>query len=179
MAGLSTDFAFDINKAMEDHSIRLSYTGEFTNDLINVLLGMSKGAVKLGKVQKKVYNIMIESLENLVRHASKSVEVPYPAIFILAQDDQYHYVCTGNKIHNNDVPALKQKLDKANKLDKKGLRTWYNEVLMDGKTPSDEEGAGLGIIDMAMKSQHNLHYEFKPINDHNSFFVLKVMIASN
>ena len=179
MAGLSTDFAFDINKAMEDHSIRLSYTGEFNTDLINVLLGMSKGSVKMGKVQKKVYNIMIESLENLVRHASKSVEIPYPAIFILAQDEQFHYVCTGNKIHNNDVPALKVKLEKANGLDKQGLRSWYNEVLMDGKVPSDEQGAGLGIIDMAMKSQHNLHYEFIPINENNSFFVLKIMISSN
>lgn len=164
---------------MEQHSIRLSYTGEFNSDLINVLLGMSKGSVKLGKVQKKVYNIMIESLENVVRHASKSVEIPYPAIFILAQDEEFHYVCTGNKIHNDDIPPLQAKLEKANSLDKEGLRNWYNEVLTNGEIPSDKDGAGLGIIDMAIKAKTKLHFEFTPINKSNSFFVLKVRIASN
>ncbi len=177
MLDLPKNFAYNINKTMEQHSIRLSFTGEFTNELISVLLGMAKGTVKMGTFQKKVYNIMIESLENLVRHASKSGEVPYPAIFLLAQDEEHHYVSTGNKIHNKDIDALKSKIDKANRLNRDELRGWYNEVLMNGKIPSDSEGAGLGIIDMAIKSGNPLVYEFVEMSENHSFFVLKIRIS--
>ncbi len=178
MGEVSTSFAYNLNKEMEEHCIRLSYTGEFNVDLISVLLAMSAGGGKMGAVQKKVYNIMIECLENLVNHASSSTDNPFPAIFILAQDDQYHYLCTGNKIHNDDIPVLKSKLDKANSKDKKELRNWYNEVMINGKIPSDTTGAGLGIIDMALRSGNALHFEFTPIDDSNSFFVLKIKIKS-
>lgn len=178
MTQVSTDFAFKLNKTMEEHSIRISYTGEFNAELTSVLLGMSKSTAKMGAVQIKVYNIMIESLENVVRHASKSIESPYPAIFILAQNEDYHYVCTGNKIHNDDIPPLQKKLDQVNSLTKEKLRSWYNEVLINGETPDDSRGAGLGIIDMAIKSQSKLHYEFTPINESSAFFVLKIKIKS-
>ena len=174
----STDFAFKLNKTMEEHSIRISYTGEFNTDLISVLLGMSGNSAKMGTVQIKVYNIMIESLENVVKHASVSVENPYPAIFLLAQDDEYHYVCTGNKIHKNDIPSLTEKIEKTNSLTREELRAWYNQIMVNGDTPDDTKGAGLGIIDMALKSKNKLHFEFTPIDDLSSFFVLKIKVKS-
>lgn len=176
MGEVPTNFAYSLNKTMEEHAIRLSYSGEFNADLISVLLGMSKGTVKMGTAQKKVYNIMIESLENVVRHASSSNENPYPAIFILAQDEDYHYVCTGNKMHNSEIPPLKSKLEKANNCDRTQLRTWYNQVLTNGEIPTDNKGAGLGIIDMALKSQEKLHFVFTPIDEETSFFVLKIRV---
>ena len=163
---------------MEEHCIRISYTGEFNPELTSVLLGMSKGREKMGAVQIKVYNIMIESLENIVRHASKSVESPYPAIFILAQDESFHYVCTGNKIHKDDISSLKEKIDKVNSLTREELRAWYNDILVNGETPNDSRGAGLGIIDMALKSRDKLHYDFTPINESSAFFVLKIKVKS-
>lgn len=174
----STDFAFKLNKTMEEHSIRISYTGEFNTDLINVLLGMSRDGSKMNTVHIKVYNLMIESLENVVRHASESVENPYPAIFVLAQDDDYHYVCTGNKIHKKDIASLKEKIDTANNSTKEELRAHYNEIMVNGETPDDIQGAGLGIIDMALKSKNKLHYDFTQIDDNSSFFVLKIKVKS-
>lgn len=174
----STDFAFKLNKTMEEHSIRISYTGEFNTELISVLLGMSRESSKMGTVQIKVYNIMIESLENVVRHASKSVENPYPAIFVLAHDENFYYVCTGNKIHKDDIASLKEKIDKANNSSREELRAWYNDIMVNGETPDDIKGAGLGIIDMALKSRDKLHYEFTPIDDSSAFFVLKIKVKS-
>ncbi|MFT6716092.1 MAG: hypothetical protein ACJA0Q_000721 [Saprospiraceae bacterium] len=174
----STDFAFKLNKTMEEHSIRISYTGEFNTDLISVLLSMSRDSAKMGTVQIKVYNIMIESLENVVRHATVSVENPYPAIFLLAQDNEYHYVCTGNKIHQDHIPELKDKIDKVNNSSREELRASYNQIMVDGETPDDVKGAGLGLIDMALKSKSKLHYEFTPIDDLSSFFVLKIKVKS-
>jgi hypothetical protein len=174
----STDFAFKLNKTMEEHSIRISYTGEFSTDLINVLLGMSRESAKMETVHIKVYNIMIESLENVVRHAEASVENPYPAIFVLAQDDDFHYVCTGNKIHNNDIPALTNKINKTNSSTREELREVYNEIMLNGKTPDDNTGAGLGIIDMALKSRNKLHFKFTPIDESSAFFVLKIKVKS-
>ena len=163
---------------MEEHSIRISYTGEFNTDLINVLLGMSRDSAKMQTVHIKVYNIMIESLENVVRHAEASLENPYPAIFVLAQDDDFHYVCTGNKIHKKDIPALTDQINKTNNATREELRAVYNEIMTNGKVPDDMNGAGLGIIDMALKSRNKLHFEFTPIDDLSAFFVLKIKVKS-
>ncbi|MFT6747102.1 MAG: hypothetical protein ACJAZ2_001450 [Glaciecola sp.] len=174
----STDFAFKLNKTMEEHSIRISYTGEFNIDLINVLLGMSRDGSKMSAAHIKVYNIMIECLENVVRHTTASVEKPYPAIFVLAQDDDWHYVCTGNKIHVNDIPSLTEKIEKTNNSTREELRSWYNKIMVNGDTPDDSNGAGLGIIDMAIKSRNKLNYDFTPIDELSSFFVLKIKVKA-
>lgn len=175
---ISSDFAYNIHQIMEKESIHLCYSGEFTPELINVLLMMAKKNVDERGVLKKVYNIMIESLENLTRHATQNNDENYPAIFVIGKDDQHHYLATGNKIPASEQEGLEYRLKKVNQLDKKGLRAWYNEVLLSDDMPTDKSGAGLGIIDIALKSGHPLDYEFvKMDHDENHlFFVLKMKV---
>jgi hypothetical protein len=51
----------------------------------------------------------------------------------------------------------------------------YREVLSNGEF-SHKGGAGLGIIDISIKSGSQLHYSFSQVNDNSSFYVFEVCI---
>jgi hypothetical protein len=44
---------------------------------------------------------------------------------------------------------------------------------------SEKGGAGLGFIDIARKTGNPLEYHFEPIDEKNSFFLLKTSINKN
>lgn len=173
---INSQFAYETHQLMEDNSVRLSYSGEFSPDLITVLLLMAKSNIGGRSIMKKVYNIMIESLENLTKHALKNEGDKYPATFVLGKDDDFYYLATGNKISNKEIDALKEKLIKANSLEKEGLREWYNEILTNERELNVRGGAGLGIIDMAIKSGNKFEFDFEKIDGENSFFTLKIKV---
>ena len=176
MENMNSQFAYDTHQLMERSSVRLFFSGEFSSDLITVLLLMAKSNIGGRSVMKKVYNIMIECLENLTKHSYKNEGDQSTAIFVLGKDDEFYYLATGNKIDNRNIIELRDKLEKANSLDKKGLADWYNEILKNDIELSDRGGAGLGIIDMALKSENKFDFHFKELDSRNSFFTLKIKV---
>lgn len=176
MESVSSKFAYETHQTMEDFSVKLSFSGDFTSDLITMLLLMARSNIGQRAVMKKVYNIMMESLENLTKHAAKNNDTKNPAIFLLGKDDHFYFLATGNRIPTKEVDGLKKKLDSINNLDKQGLRDLYNKVLTSGEGLTDRGGAGLGIIDMAMKSGFPFVYEFLEIDEEFSFFNLKIKV---
>ena len=172
----SSQFAYDTHQLMDVKSVRLSFSGEFSPDLISVLLLMAKNTIGGRPVMKKIYNIMIECLENITKHAFISEGDTFPAIFVLGKDNDFYYLATGNKIIQDEIPILQGRLEKVNGLDRVGLKNWYNDILTDDEGLSQNGGAGLGIIDMALKSKHKFEYSFHKIDVDHSFFTLKVKI---
>ena len=94
----SSQFAYDTHQLMDVKSVRLSFSGEFSPDLISVLLLMAKNTIGGRPVMKKIYNIMIECLENITKHAFICESDTFPAIFVLGKDNDFYYLATGNKI---------------------------------------------------------------------------------
>lgn len=176
MDNINSQFAYETHQLMEGNSVRLSFSGEFSPDLITVLLLMARSNIGGKSVMKKVYNIMIECLENLTKHALKNEGDKFPAMFVLGKDDDFYYLATGNKILKEEIEVLSNKLEKANSLDREGLRNWYNEILMSEENLSNKGGAGLGIIDMALKSGEKFDFSFEDIDGKNSFFTLKIKV---
>ncbi len=176
MDKVSSQLAYDTHQLMEESSVKLSFSGQFNPDLITMLLLMAKNNIGGRAVMKKIYNIMIECLENLTKHSLQSDDTEFPAIFLFGKNDDSYYLATGNRVDEETKNQLQQKLEKANSLDKAGLRNWYNEILMSDTGISERGGAGLGIIDMAMKSGHPFNFTFDKIDSEFSFFTLKVQI---
>tara|TARA_B100000795_G_scaffold63246_1_gene42647 strand:- start:332 stop:862 length:531 start_codon:yes stop_codon:yes gene_type:complete len=173
---MNSQFAYEIHQLMESGDVRLSFSGEFSPDLITVLLLMAESNIGDKSVMKKVYNVMIECLENLTKHSLKVEGDQFPAMFILGKDDDYYYLATGNKIASNEVQELEEKLIRVNSSDKKDLIFWHNEILTSETSISSKGGAGLGIIDMALKSGNKFEYSFDKIDDFNYFFTLKIKV---
>ena len=176
MKNINSQFAYETHQLMEGGDFSLSFSGEFSPDLITVLLLMAKSNIGDKSVMKKVYNVMIECLENLTMHSLKAEGDQFPAMFLLGKDEDYYYLATGNKIASSKVKELEEKLIRINSLDKKGLIFWYNEILTSETSFNSKGGAGLGLIDMSLKSGNKFEYSFNQIDDSLSFFTLKIKV---
>lgn len=169
---------------MEEEHILLSFKGEITSELLTSILQIVESKLdnvqEVPKVKKKVYNILVECLQNLYHHTD-TIETSEKTnnksgIFLIARTNNNGYkIITGNYIFNEHIAPLKAKIDKVNSLDPDALKEFYKETLNNG-VMSEKGGGGLGMIDIARKSKNKLEYEFKPQNDEVSFFTLKVKV---
>lgn len=169
----------------------LTFKGEVTFDLIDSILKIMEGRLEQlednRKTKKKVYNVLVECLQNLCHHIDFSdtstlgTEHDYlrkSAILIIFSDDDAYHVATGNYIANENVNSLNGWLDEINSTTKDELRALYKRIL-DNEKFSDKGGGGLGFIDIARKSGQKLKYNFQKINDMYSFFSFQINIPKN
>jgi hypothetical protein len=177
------DFIYDFFKKMYDHNVILSYQGDFTQEVTKSVLSMteknldSKGELSI--VRRKVFNVMVESLQNIVKHSFKGDKIYDRAIFMIGEQDDNYEISTGNFLLNHEVESLKQKLDQVNNLDKAGLKALYKELIKGRDGLSNKGGAGLGLVDIARKSGQKIDYSFSEFDDSHTFFSLKTKISKN
>ncbi|MFT5582092.1 MAG: hypothetical protein ACI9G9_001357 [Psychromonas sp.] len=182
---MSFNNIYNLFKTLEEESILLSFKGVVTADLVTSILQIIE--VKLQdtcespKTQKKVFNVLVECLQNLYHHADKDIEVntnglvAQSSLILVAKINGSYFVRTGNYIEKSVVKNLEHKLKKINSLEKEDLRLYYQQVLSEASM-SQKGTAGLGMIDIARKSRNKLRYEFKDINSNLDFFCLEVRI---
>jgi len=177
-------YVYDLHKTMLANNLIIVYEGEFTQEITKSVLAMAERNMdsigESASVKRKVFNVMVESLQNIVKHAEDLNEqdedgLKNNAIFILGKQANEYIVTSGNPVKNEVVQSLSSKLDKVNALDKDGLKELYKEIIKNGEL-SERGGAGLGFVDMARKSGEKLQYGFDPINDEFSFFALQVVV---
>ena len=97
-----------------------------------------------------------------------------PEITLLQKDKQF-IITTKNLIDIEQSIELTNHLSIVNQLDKEGLKNIYEDVITNGNV-SDKGGAGLGIIDMALKSGNPLICNFIPNNEQTIYFELSITI---
>jgi hypothetical protein len=170
---------------MNEKNIIMSFMGELTHQVTTSLLKNLKDSMSYSNVdlltQKRLYGIIVECLDNISKHwaaldIQKVMGRSTPPIFMLSKKDNFYYIVTGNHVANEHVGALATKIEMVNSLDKKGLQDFYRETLAK-ESPLTRDNAGLGIIDIALKSGNKLEYEFRPVSDLVSFYVVQARIS--
>lgn len=169
---------------MTSENIIYAFHGEFNYAVVNTLLSDVKKQLHTSssdmRVAKKTYKVLVECLENIHKHSSRKdneFQDNNEGIFILKKDDNGFTVAIGNSILNSDVVTLQSLLDEINALDGEALKKMYREKITDAEV-SDKGGAGLGMIDIAMKSGSILDYKFEPYTERKHFFSLNVLIKA-
>ncbi|MEQ8926103.1 MAG: SiaB family protein kinase [Fulvivirga sp.] len=171
-------YIFDLHKTMLENHLILVYEGEFTQEITKSVLAMAErnmdSSGEESTVKRKVFNVMVECLQNIVKHAD-DVANNHSAVFMVGKQEDKYIIISGNPIMNENIDGLKGKIDQINELDKDGLKELYKSIIKSTEI-SDKGGAGLGFVDMARKSGNKLDYDFVDIGDGNSFFCLKSSI---
>lgn len=165
-----------------DVDMEYIYRGYFSDEVIDHILVLVERQLEFNgeshKIRKKAYNIMVEGLQNITRHQSNAEsDVEKIGIFCLKKINNRYYITTGNQVGNKDVIKLVSMLDKLNGMNKEELRNYYVELLNNGSF-SEKGGAGIGLVDMARKSESKLYYNFKSVDTENQFFYLKICLDS-
>jgi hypothetical protein len=163
----------------------LAYKGSITSELINdILEGVEKkleDADADSKLRKKIYNVLVESLQNLFHHIEMSHESineqldPKFGVLVVVKENEFYKVTTGNFINSRRIKFLKEKIDKINSLSKDELKDMYKFILNHQKL-SAKGGGGLGLVDIARKSGNKLEYTFYNYNDDYYFFNLTISV---
>lgn len=180
---------FDFYDKMQRSNIMLSFKGEITSDLLGSILQIMENKLENineePKVKKKVFNVLVECLQNLYHHldieddstlTEEELRGKKSAIFMIGRESANYYVMTGNYILTDRVNSLKDRLDKINSMTREELKDYYKEVLNNDEF-SAKGGGGLGMIDIARKTGQKLDYFFKPVDDTYSFFSLHIKIV--
>jgi hypothetical protein len=132
----------------------------------------------LGKTtSKRVYAVMVECLENIARHSSKTKPVNprfEPSISISNHKDHI-LIDVKNPLRTDEASELISKLNQVNILDEKELNNLFeNKINKDSQ--KDINGAGLGLMLMKLKSGNKIDYNITSIDKDLSYLELKISI---
>jgi hypothetical protein len=150
----------------QDRISMLSYTAE--HQLDNE--GARRGTIK------KIFNILIEMLQNIHLHGALSEKTGNPFYLILAQNmDEYQLTCT-NLVRIDTAKKIILALEEIKRMNEKELKTHYMEVLSNEQY-SVQGGAGLGLITIALKCHNHFTFDNIPINEQVTLFSITATIT--
>ena len=184
---MSLNNIYNLYQTMERENTMLTFKGVITSDLLTSVLSIMESKLahveKSPKTKKKVYNVLVECLQNLYHHNEdlsncEGMEFLFSksAILMISKSDTQYEVRTGNYIKKDNVDELRDKLNNINSLDKQELRDLYKSILSEGEL-SAKGTAGLGMVDIARKSGNKLDFDFLPVDKNFDFFCLNVKIG--
>ena len=174
----------ELHELLNRERILLNFNGSFDEDYIINFLSIFGSQIKGHKnIKEKVFYLMVQMLQNIVYYADKYVNSNRktkgwkPGIFFLSESDNYeqYYLTAGNYIEREKVEGLKQRISQVNDLSEKELDKFYQESLSNYK-PSFQKNHDLSIIEMRLKSENKLYFNFSEVNDRYSFFTIQTMV---
>jgi hypothetical protein len=168
----------DIHHIINKENIVLIFNGIFNQESLLSLLSIMEGQMFEHNLnfRKRVFNIMVEMLQNIVKHGGNAkIHGQNAGIFYISQKDNMYKLNTGNYVLNSKTEELSSKIDHVNSLSNKELNTFYENSLFNFQIDSSKE-AGLGLIELRLKTKRKLIYEISPYNDEFSFFVLQTTV---
>ena len=167
---------------MSESGIILDYRGHVDFTVIGLLLNelkKSEDFALLNKLTgKRTYAIAVECLDNIFKHSAlSSYNDPdlQPYLSVRKQDDKI-LIIAGNPIPESKKDELIRKIDKLNNLDKAALRN-FHEKIISNESINSENGAGLGLISMAIKSENRINCSFNPLI--NGYLCFEIQISLN
>jgi hypothetical protein len=181
------DNYLELYKNMIPNSIKLSYKGTVTFELIDSILQIISNRLDVIEgninIRRRVYSVLMECLQNLSLHIEEhkveSLEYDCKSAILTIENGFDNYVIsTGNFIQNSKIPTLKSWLDQINNSSFDELKVLYNKILTNN-TYNTKGGGGLGFVDIARKINGKLDYHFEKIDDSYSFFQLEVQIKKS
>jgi hypothetical protein len=179
---------FDIENYVKDQAksnIILFYKGNVDSDVINHVLDTVEDKMtevnEQSKLRKKVYNVLVESLQNLYHHVDKVPDdfedqssEKYGVVVVQKVDTGYKII-TGNFVHSDNIEKLEEKIKRINRSSQEEIKELYKFILNHQRI-SAKGGGGLGLVDIARKTGNKLDYSFKEYNDKYSFFYLNILV---
>lgn len=180
--------SFDVNEyysKLNGGDVMMAFKGNISSELISNVLEVVESKMddhnEHSKIRKKVYNVLVESLQNLYHHIEvlpDEMKNEYDSkfgILVISRESDKYRISTGNFVTQDKVDVLKNKIDKINSMGKEELKDMYKFILNHQRL-SDKGGGGLGLVDIARKTGNKLDYTFEKYNDTYYFFNLDVFI---
>ncbi len=161
----------------------IDYQGPVTHDTIETLLNELRATKEFQELKKparkRLYGTFVELIDNIFKYADNSTahlrkKKKEPVISIKKKGAMF-IVKAGNMVLNENIGNLTFNLDRLNQLDKEALKTLYEDTI-NRESREKDTGAGLGLITLALRTEHEVKYNFTSIDKDYSFFDIQITI---
>src|SRR4051812_22118563 len=108
-------FIYDLFKGMGNYSLSYVYKGNLDPQLTDRILDLAETNMNItgesSKTQKRVFFIMVESLQNITRHQDnkKEAEEATQSFFVMQNTGKEYQISSGNVIESSKVEEVKGK----------------------------------------------------------------------
>lgn len=184
MAFTQENIIYELYQDMTSHRIISAYHGEFSQSVIEMLLKQAKNDLVRRnldlKIVKKTYSVLIEVLENVFKHTAKRNDDPdidSEAVVLLSSTENGINITVGNVTTPEEAKLLEEKIIYVNSLERTELSRLHMDTLKNG-TISEKGGAGLGLIEVSLKSNNKIEYVFNDYKKNLVFFALQTKISN-
>ena len=163
------------------NGINIVYIGRFSHSIIKMFGSMAEEDMENGSLdsttRKRVYHAIIEILQNMSKHSDEISDEKQVGrgLFMIGKKSNKYFIITSNKIKLSQVSKVEDSLLELNNASHEELNEMYYKQLKDGRL-SSKGGAGLGLIDIARKTNKKLLYNFIPNDKEYAYFIMKVTI---
>ncbi len=179
---MKPDDLFEYYNKMLDSHILISFKGAISQEILVELAGFIRQHLGLSKSVKRVFAIFVEMTQNVLHHSMEKKdinqsgnEVGVGVIEVMETAGSY-CISSGNRTDQERCHNLIARCKHINSLRADELKVAYKEQR---RMHSDENscGAGLGLLDIARKSDTPLEYAYRKFDDDHCFFVLTAKVS--
>jgi hypothetical protein len=176
----------ELQEVLRQDGILISFSGRFSQGIIEELGQAIREHMQAEDQPKSevhnVFAVFVEQTHNVRNYAAaKEGAASYERIAnsgivtIGKVNDEAYFICSGNLVENQDVPRLRERIDRLVSLDKNGLKQLYKELIRRDPEPGSL-GAGVGLVEIARKASRPIQYTVLPLDEQFSFFTLNVTV---
>lgn len=184
----------DYHTRLDAQSAVLYYKGPFDKDILaNISLQLRRRFADNPRMSAKLFSIFIELAQNIAYYSEESnffydeegkKDVRYldenrknngVGTVVIHNQDTEVVLSAGNLVPTEKVKEIIAKCEEINALSTDELRALKKEVRSLERTET-QKGGNIGLIQVALKSEHPLQVEFKEIDDKNSYFIISSTI---
>ncbi|MCB5252354.1 MAG: SiaB family protein kinase [Candidatus Cloacimonadaceae bacterium] len=181
--------SFDVHavyKLMSDNHIQFSYKGPITQEVLVSLGDTIKEKLHCddcdARVVRRIFSVLVEAAHNILKYSTEKTKVDEKnkstgigLIGIGKIERKMFLVFSGNIVSQKEAEQIKARLEHINSLSREELQKAYSQQLKQGSISSDGR-AGLGLYEVARKSDRPIEFCFSPLSDGNMFFELKIFV---
>jgi hypothetical protein len=169
---------------MCDSDIVMSFKGIITQELLadlgDIIRDHFEDLRHRPQIVKKIFSVFIEVAQNILHHSAEKIVDDEggergAGIVMMREITGGFEIFSGNLIENEHSKSIEESCHLINSLDRKELRRVFKEKI-NSPLESGHRSAGLGLIDIARKSDNKIDFEINRINDDHSFLMLSVRI---
>lgn len=178
-------------KMMRDNNINIVYNGPIWAEGVEGIGETLRRRFVFDElplsISQAVFSVFIEQMQNILNYSADGAVFSSQSngkecrvasgIFILGVQDKQYFIQCANKMKDEQIDAIRERIDYLNTLNKPELRKYYKEQLKAENQNPESRGAGLGLIEIARRASSKLEYDFVPMEEGYSFFTLYVAVG--
>lgn len=126
--------------------------------------------------RRRLFMYVLESLQNMAKHGTHLYHTGMSTVTYSKTDGGYT-VTTGNVMDSASVRDLRNRLERIITLEPEEIKELYRQILNNSEF-SKKGGAGLGLLEMAIKTGNRLDFDFVPIDSDHTYFILSKTVGS-